>query len=114
MHKQAWFWAVLLFSTPALADHGGPAVPGQPLVIDVRTVGEYRQAHVREAVNIPFDEIAGRITVFAPERDVRIVLYCRSGRRSGIAEQTLRQMGYRRIENRGGLDDMLRGGYRTD
>jgi phage shock protein E len=114
MKKPFCFLAALLFSVAALADHGGPPVPGEPLVIDVRTAGEYRQAHVREAVNIPFDEIAARIAEFAPNPDERIVLYCRSGRRSGIAEHTLRQMGYRRIENKGGLDDMLRGGYRTD
>ena len=114
MNRQLWFLAALLFSVPAWADHGGPPVPSQPLVIDVRTAGEYQQAHVRQAINIPYDEIANRIAVFAPEHDARIVLYCRSGRRSGIAEQTLRQMGYSRIENRGSLNDMLRGGYRTN
>jgi phage shock protein E len=104
----------LLFSISALAHHGGPPAPDQPLIIDVRTVGEYQQEHVRQSVNIPYDEIAGRIAAFAPDRDARIVLYCRSGRRSGIAEQTLRQLGYRQIENRGGLNDMQRSGYRTD
>jgi phage shock protein E len=113
MHQPMVFLAALLFVLPALADHGKPPVFGQPLVIDVRTVGEYRQSHVLEAVNIPFDEIAGRIAAFAPDRDTRIVLYCRSGRRSGIAEQTLRQLGYQQIENRGGLHDMRRDGYRT-
>jgi len=114
MNKWAGFFAALLFSVPALADHGGPPAPGQPLVIDVRTAGEYREGHVREAVNIPYDEIAGRIAGFAPDHDARLVLYCRSGRRSGIAEQALRQMGYHQIENGGGLHDMLQNGYRTD
>lgn len=114
MNGPMWFLALLLVSVPVLADHGGPPIPGQPLVIDVRVAGEYQQAHVREAVNIPYDEIAGRIAAFAPDRDTRIVLYCRSGRRAGIAEQTLRRMGYGQVENRGGLDDMLRSGYRTD
>lgn len=107
--------AIGLFSISAQADHGGgPPAPGQPLIIDVRTRDEYRQEHVRQAVNIPYDEIADRIAAFAPDRDARIVLYCRSGRRSGVAEQTLRQLGYRQIENRGGLNDMQRNGYRTD
>lgn len=114
MHQPTVFLAALLFALPALADHGGPPVPGRPLVIDVRTADEYQQSHVSEAVNIPFDEIAGRIAAFAPDRETRIVLYCRSGRRSGIAEQTLRQLGYRQIENKGGLPDMRRDGYRTD
>lgn len=114
MSKRMGLLAALLLSVPAWADHGGPPAPGQPLVVDVRTADEYREGHVREAVNIPYDEIAGRIAAFAPERETRIVLYCRSGRRASIAEQLLRQMGYRQIENRGGLNDMLRNGYRTE
>jgi len=114
MSKLKLVTLLLLFPIPALADHGGLPEPGQPLIIDVRTVGEYRQEHVRQSVNIPHDEIANRIAAFAPDRDARIVLYCRSGRRSGIAEQTLRQLGYRQVENRGGLNDMQRSGYRTD
>jgi phage shock protein E len=115
MKKQASLLAILLvFSIPALTEHGGPPAPGQPLLIDVRTPDEYRSAHVRTAVNIPYDEIAGRIVAVAPDRNIRIALYCRSGRRSSIAEQTLRQLGYSQIENKGSLDNMLRGGYQTD
>ena len=105
MRKSAGFFAALalLFSVSALAD--------QPLVIDVRTAEEYRQGHVRDALNIPYGEIASRIAALIPDRDTSIVLYCRSGRRAGVAEHALRQLGYGRIENRGGLDDMQRGGY---
>ena len=113
MNLWTGLFPALLFSLPALAHHGDPPAPGQPLVIDVRTPDEYQQEHVGIAINIPYDEIASRIAVVAPDRDSRIVLYCRSGRRSGIAEQALRQMGYRQIENKGGLGDMLRSGYQT-
>ena len=113
MKKRIGLLAALLFSILALAGPNTPA-PGQPLIIDVRTADEYRAEHVREAINIPYDEIAAHIAAVAPNRDSRIVLYCRSGRRSGIAEQALRQMGYRQVENKGGLNDMLQNGYRTD
>lgn len=111
MRKLIGLLVVLLFSIPALAEHGDPSAPGQPLIIDVRTADEYRAGHVQTAINIPYDEIAGRIAALAPDHDARIVLYCRSGRRSDIAEQALRQMGYRQIENKGGLNDMLQNGY---
>jgi len=111
MKKLTGLLAVLLFSIPALAEPGNLPAPGQPLIIDVRTTEEYRAGHVQDAVNIPYDEITGRIAALAPDRDSRIVLYCRSGRRSGIAEQALRQMGYRQIENKGALNDMLQNGY---
>lgn len=114
MTKAAGFLTLLLWTLPALADHGGPPVAGQPLVVDVRTEGEYQQEHVREAVNIPYDQIAQRIAAFAPDHESRIVLYCRSGGRAGIAEQTLHRLGYHQVENKGGLDAMRRNGYRTD
>ena len=114
MSRKTGFWyfcMALLAPLPALAGHGDPPVPDQPLIIDVRTTDEYQQGHVREAVNIPFDEISTRIAALAPAHDARIVLYCRSGRRASIAEQTLRQLGYQQVENQGGLGDMLRNGY---
>ncbi len=103
MNKPVGFLAALLLSVPVLAE--------QSLVIDVRTAVEYRQGHVQDALNIPYDEIASRIAAVTSDRDASIVLYCRSGHRAGIAEQALRQMGYGRIENKGGLDNMKRGGY---
>ncbi|MGB2683277.1 MAG: rhodanese-like domain-containing protein [Candidatus Competibacter sp.] len=114
MIKPAVWLALLLTVFPVWAEHGGLPVAGQPLIIDVRTEAEYRQEHVREALNIPYDQIAERIAAVAPNRDTPIALYCRSGRRSGIAEQTLRQLGYRQAVNQGSLDDMRRGGFRTD
>ncbi|GAA5171546.1 rhodanese-like domain-containing protein [Viridibacterium curvum] len=38
-------------------------------------------------------------------KDDTVILYCRSGRRSGVAQQTLRSMGYKDVQNYGGLDE---------
>ena len=35
MKKLAGLFAALLFSIPALAEHGGPPAPGQPFIRDV-------------------------------------------------------------------------------
>ncbi|MDS4027043.1 MAG: rhodanese-like domain-containing protein [Candidatus Contendobacter sp.] len=114
MKKPTGLLAALLFSIPILAEPSNSPATGQPLIIDVRTADEYRAGHVQAAINIPYDEIASRIAALAPDYDSRIVLYCRSGHRAGIAEQALRQMGYHQVENKGGLNDMLRNGYQTD
>lgn len=82
-------------------------------VVDVRTAVEFAMGHVPGAVNIPFDEMEKRHAELGPA-STPVLLYCRSGRRSGIAEQTLRQLGYSQVENKGGLDDMLRGGHQTE
>lgn len=108
MNKPAALLALLLVALPVVAEQ---ATPAQPLLIDVRTAAEYQTGHARAAINIPYEAIAERIATLTPDRNTHIVLYCRTGRRSGIAEQTLRQMGYQQVENRGGLSDLIRDGY---
>jgi phage shock protein E len=73
--------------------------------IDVRTAGEYEQGHVSDAINIPYDEITGRIGEAMADPDALIYVYCRSGRRSGIAQSALQQAGYSNVVNVGGLED---------
>lgn len=65
-------------------------------VVDVRTASEFAGGHVAGALNVPFDELAGRAGELG-EKDAPIVLYCRSGRRSGIAAEVLRELGYTRV-----------------
>ena len=59
------------------------------LVLDVRTAAEFAAGHVPGAINIPHTEIADRLAEVRKAGDVDIVVYCRSGRRAGIAEQIL-------------------------
>lgn len=65
------------------------------VIIDVRTPAEYNDGHIIGAVNKPYDEI-DKLMNNIP-KDKQIVLYCRSGRRSGIAAKTLQGMGYKKI-----------------
>lgn len=71
--------------------------------IDVRSADEFMSGHVDGAVNIPHTEIANRIAEVTDNRDARLYLYCRSGRRSGIASDVLTEMGFSAVENVGGL-----------
>jgi rhodanese-related sulfurtransferase len=65
-------------------------------VVDVRTPAEFAAGHIPGAVNIPYDELARRAEeVGAPSAPV--LLYCRTGRRSGIATETLRKLGFGEI-----------------
>ena len=81
---------------------------GEPHWIDVRTVEEYAAGHVSEAVNIPYEEIVGRVSEITTDKDDLIYLYCRSGRRSGIAMKTLEDAGYRNVVNIGGFEAALK------
>ena len=73
--------------------------------VDVRTPGEFGAGHVAGAVNIPYEEIVERIGEVTSDKDAPIYLYCRSGRRSGIALEALQEAGYRNAVNIGGLQE---------
>ena len=74
--------------------------------IDVRTPEEYATGHLDGATNIPYDKIAERIAALVPGKDTEIHLYCRSGRRSGLALQTLRDLGYTKVINEGAYEKL--------
>ena len=73
--------------------------------IDVRSAEEYAAGHVPQAINIPHDEIGERIAALDLAYDQPFLLYCRSGRRSGLARETLSSMGFTELTNVGGLED---------
>lgn len=75
--------------------------------IDVRTPEEFAEGHIEGAVNLPFDQIGARIHEVTADKNAPIHLYCRSGRRSGLALETLKAQGYTNLVNRGGYRDLL-------
>jgi rhodanese-related sulfurtransferase len=62
-------------------------------VVDVRTPAEFEAGHIPGALNIPFEQIERRAAEIGPP-STPVLLYCRSGRRSGIAGEALRQVGF--------------------
>ncbi len=81
---------------------------GRPpaILIDVRTEGEYRSARIPGAVLLPFDEITKASAAgVIPAKDSKVIVYCRSGRRSEIAAKTLRDLGYSNVRDLGAISD---------
>lgn len=79
-----------------------------PIVVDVRTVGEFRSGAVPGAVNIPLDELESRSVELGSDLDREITVYCASGARSSYAMQFLMQNGFRNVRNGGGIMQMMR------
>lgn len=75
-------------------------------IIDVRTEKEYKEGHLKNAINIPHTEIREKINEYVKDKEEKIILYCRSGRRSGIAKKILEEMGYKNIINAGGYEEL--------
>lgn len=77
----------------------------EPLIVDARTEGEWIEGHLEDAVLIPFDQITEGIKTYAPDKNTKIYLYCRTGRRSGIALDTLKDAGYKNLKNLGSMEN---------
>jgi phage shock protein E len=92
-----------------------PAVDADrsPLYVDVRTRDEYAAGHVEGAILIPYDEMGSRWREIAEYADRPVVLYCRTGRRSGIAERILQSHGFSQVEDAGAFDRLAREGVPT-
>lgn len=80
--------------------------------IDVRTPEEFKEGHLKDAINIPVDQIGARIGSVSPDKSAPVNLYCRSGRRSEAALQELKKMGYTNVTNHGGYQDLLQKGLK--
>ncbi|XXQ68012.1 rhodanese-like domain-containing protein [Neisseriaceae bacterium B1] len=97
-------------STNATAASNTQAPRAAGLWIDVRSPEEFQAGHLRDAVNIPVEQVAANIASVAPDKNAPINVYCRSGRRSEIALQELKKLGYTNVTNQGGYQDLLNKG----
>ena len=68
-------------------------------LVDVRTPSEFASGSVKGAVNIPLDKISGQLPKFKNKK--HIVVFCRSGNRSGQAKQILEKDGFENVINGG-------------
>lgn len=76
------------------------------LIIDVRTRQEFAQNHLKDAVNYPLSELEEHISDL--KKDQPIVLYCQSGNRSGRALRKMKSLGFSKLHNAGGLNELNR------
>lgn len=78
-------------------------LPATALLLDVRNPDEYEAGAIDGALNIPLDELRGRLAELPATQD--IYLYCEGGQRGYLAQRILMQYGYDRVRN-------LSGGYK--
>ena len=67
------------------------------LMVDVRTPEEFASGSVKGAINIPLNEVESRINEF--KRKPGVVVFCRSGNRSGQAKEILENNGIKNVIN---------------
>ena len=76
----------------------------EAIVIDVRSQAEWNTGHLLRATRMDWNTIADQISEVAPNKDMPIVLYCRSGNRAGKSMKILDGLGYTNLTNAGGLE----------
>lgn len=69
----------------------------QFVVVDVRTPEEFRQGHIKGAVNINLNSNVFRDKIETLNRQTTYLVYCRSGRRSKEAVQIMQNLGFTHI-----------------
>lgn len=75
------------------------------IILDVRTIEEYNEGHIPNAICIPNETIDETVTQQLPNKDQLILIYCRSGNRSKQAAQKLHNLGYTNLVEFGGIID---------
>ena len=97
-----WRRAALLM----LAGFASVAAVADPIWIDVPSTEEFNQGHLPGALHIVHTDIASKISAVTSDKTAEIQLYCRSGRRSGLALEALQKLGYTNVHNAGGYAEL--------
>lgn len=89
------------------------AASGNAVIVDVREPAEWAAGVAQPAVLLPLSDLKGPRVQWGPflegNRDRRIVVYCQSGMRSGMAASLLQSEGFR-SENIGGFPRWVEAG----
>ncbi len=75
------------------------------VLLDVRTPGEWNGTlgHLKDALLIPLPELEQRVGELEQHRGRTIVVYCRTGNRSGTAASILNEKGFKAYNMVGGM-----------
>ncbi|WP_309496611.1 rhodanese-like domain-containing protein [Sulfurovum sp.] len=76
-------------------------------VLDVRTLREYENRHLKNAIHIPVQTLSSSLDVLKNDKNKRIVVYCRSGSRSIKASRILEDNGFTPLNVEGGIIELM-------
>lgn len=86
-----------LISSKAARDH----LKRGALIVDVRTPAEFNSGHLKNAINMPLDDIETLVPRRVTDKGQVLLLHCQSGLRSGVARKKLTALGYMQTFNLG-------------
>jgi sulfur-carrier protein adenylyltransferase/sulfurtransferase len=81
------------------AEAAGEIDAGGVVLVDTREPHEYEEVHIEGGRLVPPGILRDEIASVVPDRSQRVVLYCRSGNRSGKAAEEMAELGYEDVAN---------------
>ena len=76
-------------------------------LLDVRTIQEYKEGHLRDATLIPVQALANNLGMLKQDKDKKIIIYCRTGSRSVTASRILKEHGFTPYNVQGGIIQLM-------
>ena len=104
--------SALLFLTPSLSAQATNDIAeiqrglDSPVIVDVRSEGEYASGAIDGALNHPLQGLPGTLLDMGVELDEEVIVYCRSGRRSAQAKTLLKQAGFQPVFDGGPMTQL--------
>ena len=80
-------------------------------LLDVRTIQEFKEGHLRDAKLIPLQVLEENLNKLAADKNSQIIVYCRSGNRSVAASRILEKNGFTPLNVKGGIGAWISEGY---
>jgi phage shock protein E len=75
------------------------------VILDVRTPEEFKGDHVMGALNVDVKSPDFKSQISKMDKADSYKVYCKSGGRAEKAVSTMREMGFKNLQNLGGLED---------
>lgn len=75
------------------------------LVIDVRPEEEYKEGHLKHAINMPLDTLKDELGRLEDFKEKDIIVYCNTGKKSAEAAQLLMDNGFTKVKDAQGVKD---------
>jgi rhodanese-related sulfurtransferase len=69
------------------------------LLVDVRTAEEFAEGHIEDALNIDYFSATFSDDISKVGFEIPVLLYCRSGNRSGKAMKIMKELGFKEVYN---------------
>jgi len=75
-------------------------------LLDVRTIQEYKQGHLRDATLIPVQALEKNLGMLKQDKNKKILVYCATGNRSIEASRILESNGFTPLNVKGGIMEL--------